>query len=773
MRHQTTIPWVRRLGTLAVMIALMAVFMTVTVQADGPDWRMPATGLTVTAGDDPGELEITWDAHTQTTKTLLNYRVAWTPQGESFKSADQTDWNLYTAGTQHTVTGLGAGATYRVKVRTRYEGNQGSRWTDVVTGQAGTTPQAPPDGDKGSATPRGPEPDEEEDPAPGIAPRSTHPTTPVAYAWSLRPSDLGEDDEFRLIFISSQGRTATSSSISTYNSWIQSQAGSGHADIRTHRNGFRAVVCTEDDDARENTAMNHTTIVPVYWLGGAKVADGYNDFYDGSWDNDSNSKDRTEDGINGLDLTLPGTEPWTGCHDDGTEAFSSGNVSQALGKDPATLGRPGLSGAGNNPLSSDTVANRNTDHTMYGISAVFKIGAPRLAGRPTGLRATAISRSEIKLEWTAPTDTGDGDITDYRIEKSADGGTTWSLLYQILSTHLTYSHRGLDQDTTRHYRVSAKTGHGTGPSSNVTNATTHSVPKPPTNLSASARGTDRIDLSWRTPADRGSSSITGYRVEMSASGLGFYDGSWEEVVANTRSTSYSHTDLEPSTAYHYRVHAINASGRSQSSERAWAATNDETIGSQDRFIKFRMMRAGVNGEQESDTSKIIQLQGSPNVIDAGQTNFITPLNFDHYPQNGTDLEKQRFLRDERLALALEVDQGGSIIDKIVTEITYNYPSYPVEGYVTVTYTDRGERATNVASAGQPADWRGHYGICGTDPENRGSYIGRTEPMERYNYDSCPMLRYNGDTTVIVRAYSGGTPLQAITTIIRTADWKER
>ena len=36
-----------------------------------------------------------------------------------------------------------------------------------------------------------------------------------------------------------------------------------------------------------------------------------------------------------------------------------------------------------------------------------------------------------------------------------------------------------------------------------------------------------------------------------------------------------------------------------------------------------------------------------------------------------------------------------------------------------------------------------------------------------------MLRYNGDTTVIVRAYSGGIPLQSITTTIRTSDWKER
>ena len=127
----------------AVLIMAFAMVMTVSAQSDNPDWRLPVTGLTVSAGDDPGELVINWDAHTQTTKTLRNYRVAWTPQGESFKRASQTDWNVYTTSTQHTVTGLDAGATYQVKVRTRYEGNQGSRWTDVVTGQTAAPPAVP------------------------------------------------------------------------------------------------------------------------------------------------------------------------------------------------------------------------------------------------------------------------------------------------------------------------------------------------------------------------------------------------------------------------------------------------------------------------------------------------------------------------------------------------------------------------------------------------------------------------------------------------------
>ena len=79
MTHQTTVPWAMRLGALAVMIALMAVFMTVTVQADDPDWKVAPTGLTVSAGDEAGEINITWDAHPQTSKTLSDYRVTWTP----------------------------------------------------------------------------------------------------------------------------------------------------------------------------------------------------------------------------------------------------------------------------------------------------------------------------------------------------------------------------------------------------------------------------------------------------------------------------------------------------------------------------------------------------------------------------------------------------------------------------------------------------------------------------------------------------------------------
>ena len=106
--------------------------------------------------------------------------------------------------------------------------------------------------------------------------------TEVPSDWSLIPSGLGGGDEFRLLFISSTTRDATSTSIGDYNSHVQSAAAAGHADIQGYSSGFRVVASTATVDARDNTSSTGTG-VPIYWLDGNKVADNYADFYDGTW----------------------------------------------------------------------------------------------------------------------------------------------------------------------------------------------------------------------------------------------------------------------------------------------------------------------------------------------------------------------------------------------------------------------------------------------------------------------------------------------------------
>src|SRR5205823_4825017 len=128
--------------------------------------------------------------------------------------------------------------------------------------------------------------------------------------------------------------------------------------------------------------------------------------------------------------------------------------------------------------------------------------------------------SQINLTWTAPTDNGGSAITGYKIERSTDGGSTWSTL--VANTGIsgtTYSDPGLAHTTTYTYRVSAINSVGTSPPSTTASATTLAVaPSPPTTLHAALPIPSQINLTWTAPTDNGGSAITGYKVERSTDG---------------------------------------------------------------------------------------------------------------------------------------------------------------------------------------------------------------------------------------------------------------
>jgi len=197
-------------------------------------------------------------------------------------------------------------------------------------------------------------------------------------------------------------------------------------------------------------------------------------------------------------------------------------------------------------------------------------------GDPTGLTATASGRTLIQLTWAAPADNGGDAITGYRIEVSSDGSTGWTdLVANTANTARSYRHRGLAAGSTRHYRVRAINGQGTGIFSTSASATTvdgstATVPSDPTGLMATANGPTTIDLSWTAPANNGGSSLSGYRVEWSSNG----STGWADVKDDTESTvtTYSDTGLLGSTTRYYRVRAINTPGQSLASAVATATT---------------------------------------------------------------------------------------------------------------------------------------------------------------------------------------------------------
>ena len=197
-------------------------------------------------------------------------------------------------------------------------------------------------------------------------------TNHVPSNWSLKPNGLTAGDEFRLLFLSSTKRKATPSDIAVYNAWIQELVADGHADILAYSSGFTAVGCTEDTDARDNTSTTYTVTArgaPIYWLDGDLVAVDYADFYDGTWQDETNPKN--ESGTNGPDTSVSDNYPITGCNHDGTENVVSGN-SLALGSAPIRVAVPGVSNPGTGPLSSSSnLAAPTANRPMYGLSAVF------------------------------------------------------------------------------------------------------------------------------------------------------------------------------------------------------------------------------------------------------------------------------------------------------------------------------------------------------------------------------------------------------------------
>ena len=124
----------------AVMVPMLAAGMTAWAEDDNPQ-KAPVTGLSATPGTDPGEIDVSWDAHPAGAK---DYRVAWAPDGESFRRASDTNWNAKPTATGMTITGLTGGDDYKVKVQARFDSNPRSRWSSVETATATEADDPPP-----------------------------------------------------------------------------------------------------------------------------------------------------------------------------------------------------------------------------------------------------------------------------------------------------------------------------------------------------------------------------------------------------------------------------------------------------------------------------------------------------------------------------------------------------------------------------------------------------------------------------------------------------
>ena len=213
----------------------------------------------------------------------------------------------------------------------------------------------------------------------------------LAADWALLPAGVEEGQRFRLLFVTSGSTTSQSTDIATYNAFVKTQATGGHAAIVPFADDFRALVCTDAVDGRDNAGTTGAG-VPIYWVNGAKAADDYADFHDGSWDSNA---PRTQTGAGAGHPNVK-----TGCSADGTGADEVGGNSATYGL-PATAGQEIDSGG--------TRATSFSDR-LYALSPVLVAASPP---PPTELTVTGLTNgTETHLRVRAVRGTAAGDWSE-------------------------------------------------------------------------------------------------------------------------------------------------------------------------------------------------------------------------------------------------------------------------------------------------------------------------------------------------------------------------
>ncbi|NDC47898.1 MAG: hypothetical protein EBZ61_02240 [Micrococcales bacterium] len=201
------------------------------------------------------------------------------------------------------------------------------------------------------------------------------------------------------------------------------------------------------------------------------------------------------------------------------------------------------------------------------------ISATTLASVPTqpkSLTAGQVSSTTVSLSWLVPdTDSGSA-ITDYRVEQSSDGGSTWAQVAKSVSTATSFQVSGLAPGTSYQFRVAAVNGVGVSGYSNVVTATTNSAPPSAArNLEISQITATGMLLNWQPPVSTNGKPVSNYLVELS-SDAGVTWVSYQKPDSTLTSVTIS--GLVPAKSYSFRVFAVNQIGVSQASPLISATT---------------------------------------------------------------------------------------------------------------------------------------------------------------------------------------------------------
>jgi fibronectin type 3 domain-containing protein len=195
-------------------------------------------------------------------------------------------------------------------------------------------------------------------------------------------------------------------------------------------------------------------------------------------------------------------------------------------------------------------------------SSATTFTAEQVPAAPTGLNAIAISTDRIVVSWNSAQR-----ALSYRVYRADTAGGDYTLKSTPANTSFTDT--GLSAGTLYHYKVSAANSSGEGPQSPSFDAMTFtgaggSFPAAPAGLAAQSVTASSIALGWGAV-----SGASNYLVYRSLDG----STSWE-IKGTPSGITFTDTGLSASTAYYYKVSAVNSSGEGSSSSVLSASTSD-------------------------------------------------------------------------------------------------------------------------------------------------------------------------------------------------------
>jgi uncharacterized repeat protein (TIGR03806 family) len=169
---------------------------------------------------------------------------------------------------------------------------------------------------------------------------------------------------------------------------------------------------------------------------------------------------------------------------------------------------------------------------------------------PVNLQASAPTPTQVQLTWAASTDTGGAGLAGYRVYRN--GSTTplaspttnsYTDNTVVASTAYTYQVRAFDAATPANESALSAAANVTTPA--LADTTPPSVPA---NLQASAPTPTQVQLTWAASTDTGGAGLAGYRV---------YRNGGTTPLASPTTNSYTDNTVVASTAYTYRVSAVD------------------------------------------------------------------------------------------------------------------------------------------------------------------------------------------------------------------------